>query len=140
MKDKILELRSQGKTYTEISDIVGCSKGTVSYYCGAGQKEKATERLRDRRSQRRKLIQEAKSNKACVDCGEKYPYWIMQFDHLGDKLFTIGDTRASRGLALDKIREEIAKCDVVCANCHANRTHSRLVKSGADVLEFIMEG
>jgi hypothetical protein len=27
-----------------------------------------------------------------------------------------------RGLALKKIKEEIAKCQVLCANCHAMRT------------------
>ena len=33
MKQKILELREQGKSYNEISKILGCSKGTVSYHC-----------------------------------------------------------------------------------------------------------
>lgn len=54
MKEQILELRSQGKTYDEIVGVVGCSKGTVSYYCGEGQKEKTLGRQRKRR--RNKLI------------------------------------------------------------------------------------
>ena len=49
MKEQILELRAQGKTYNEIVSIVGCSKGTVSYYCGDGQKEKSLVRLQNRR-------------------------------------------------------------------------------------------
>lgn len=44
MKEQILKLRAQGKTYDEIKDILGCSKGTISYHCGAGQKEKTNER------------------------------------------------------------------------------------------------
>lgn len=40
MKEQILSLRLQGKTYKEIINIVGCSKGTVSYYCGHNQKTK----------------------------------------------------------------------------------------------------
>ena len=40
MKDKILDLRKQGKTYKEICKVLGCSKSLVSYYCGEGQKEK----------------------------------------------------------------------------------------------------
>jgi len=40
MQKQILKLRAQGKTYSEIVAIVGCSKGTVSYYCGKGVKEK----------------------------------------------------------------------------------------------------
>ena len=41
MKDEILKLRSEGKTYSEIKKELGCSKSTISYYCGKGQKEKA---------------------------------------------------------------------------------------------------
>lgn len=45
---KIIELRSQGKTYKEIIDITGCSKGTVAYHCGPGQKEKKQKRDKKR--------------------------------------------------------------------------------------------
>jgi len=44
MKEKILELRKEGKTYNQIVEILGCSKSTVSYYCGEGQKEKTRKR------------------------------------------------------------------------------------------------
>lgn len=49
MKEKILKLRNEGKTYTQICKILNCSKGTVSYYCGEGQEEKTRERQRRRR-------------------------------------------------------------------------------------------
>ena len=44
MEEKIIELRKQGKTYREIKKIVGCSLGTISYYCGEGQKNKSKKR------------------------------------------------------------------------------------------------
>jgi 5-methylcytosine-specific restriction endonuclease McrA len=44
MKEQILKLRSEGKTYNEIKAILGCSKSTISYHCGSGQKEKNKER------------------------------------------------------------------------------------------------
>ena len=44
MKKRILELRKQNKTYTEIAKELGCSKGTISYHCGTGQKEKSKKR------------------------------------------------------------------------------------------------
>jgi|TARA_R110000823_G_C15883115_1_gene495276 CRISPR/Cas system Type II protein with McrA/HNH and RuvC-like nuclease domain len=44
MKDRILELRKEGKTYNQIKEIIGCSKGTISYHCGNGQKEKTKKR------------------------------------------------------------------------------------------------
>ncbi len=33
MKEKILKLRGEGKTYNEIKKILNCSKGTISYHC-----------------------------------------------------------------------------------------------------------
>lgn len=44
MKEKILKLREEGKTYNEIKSILGCSKSTISYYCGEGQKLKNLQR------------------------------------------------------------------------------------------------
>ena len=49
MREKILELKAQGKTYKQICDELNVSKGTVSYYCGDGQKEKTNNRTRKRR-------------------------------------------------------------------------------------------
>ena len=33
MKENIIRLRKDGKTYNEIKNILGCSKGTISYHC-----------------------------------------------------------------------------------------------------------
>lgn len=49
-KNKILELRKQGKSYIEIENILGCSRGTVSYHCGIGQKKKYKDRLKSYRN------------------------------------------------------------------------------------------
>ena len=49
MKEKILELRNEGKSYREIQKILGCSKSTISYHCGNGQKEKTRNRTKKRR-------------------------------------------------------------------------------------------
>lgn len=86
-------------------------------------KTKIVTRLQDRHKSRRNLIREAKS-KPCADCGVQYPYWIMQFDHVrGKKSFNVGMMLYKRGIK--KLKEEIEKCDIVCANCHANRTYCR---------------
>ena len=45
-KEQILKLRADGKTYKEICDELGCSKSTVGYHCGEGQKEKNQQRQR----------------------------------------------------------------------------------------------
>jgi 5-methylcytosine-specific restriction endonuclease McrA len=49
MKEKIFELKEQGKTYNEIAKILNCSKGTISYHLGKGQKEKTQLRTKKNR-------------------------------------------------------------------------------------------
>ena len=44
LKPKIIELSDQGYSYNQIADALGCSKGTISYHLGQGQKEKSRKR------------------------------------------------------------------------------------------------
>lgn len=60
----------------------------------------------------------------CVDCGEKDPV-VLEFDHLGDKLFGIS-TVARHGSGMVRLRAEMAKCEVRCANCHRRVTCKRI--------------
>lgn len=62
-------------------------------------------------------------DKPCADCNRKFNPWQMHFDHLPQykKEFQLSDLRSEKRLII-----EAAKCDVVCANCHANRTYKRL--------------
>lgn len=48
-KNKILELRNQGRSYKYIKSVLGCSLGTIAFHCGAGQKEKSLARNNKRR-------------------------------------------------------------------------------------------
>jgi len=47
MKEKILKLRAEGKTYNQIKEILGCSTSTISYHCSDGQKEKNSKRNKE---------------------------------------------------------------------------------------------
>lgn len=60
-----------------------------------------------------------------MDCKTAYPHYIMQFDHreAGNKRFNLGGSWSMYGIK--SITAEIKKCDVVCANCHAERTWKR---------------
>jgi len=49
MKNEILKLRKEGKSYREIQKEIGCSKSTISYYCGNEQNIKTRNRARKRR-------------------------------------------------------------------------------------------
>ena len=72
----------------------------------------------------RKFLQDLKEATPCTDCKEHYPYYVMDFDHLYDKQFKVS-MMPTLGYSLKKIKEEIAKCEIVCANCHRKRTHER---------------
>ena len=76
----------------------------------------------------RSLIRSEKS-RPCADCGDQYPYYVMDFDHRDGmtKSFILSD--ASRATS-KSLMQEMAKCDVVCANCHGERTHQRALKKG----------
>lgn len=60
----------------------------------------------------------------CADCGGTFDPVCMDFDHRpGTKKVTCV-AYLVRG-ARERFLEEVAKCDVVCANCHRLRTKKR---------------
>jgi hypothetical protein len=66
----------------------------------------------------------------CADCRVKYPFYVMQFDHLGDKAFNISMEGRNGSVSWARLRREVAKCEIVCANCHAERTYQRIRERG----------
>lgn len=74
---------------------------------------------------RRKKVVNSAKEKPCADCGIQYPYYVMQFDHVTGKK-TAGVSRLKQSAAKSTVLKEIEKCEVVCANCHAERSFRRL--------------
>jgi hypothetical protein len=60
---------------------------------------------------------------ACVDCGLS-DLVVLEFDHIADKKGSV-PLLARRGSSLAKLKEEIVKCEIRCANCHRRRTAKR---------------
>lgn len=58
----------------------------------------------------------------CCDCNEM-DLLVLEFDHLADKTMNI--CHAIQDYSLARLQQEVAKCEVVCANCHKRRTASR---------------
>lgn len=70
-------------------------------------------------------LRSLKEGKPCTDCGRVYPYQVMQWDHKPG-FEKLGDVSGDFwGRTREEILAEIAKCDLVCANCHAIRTFTR---------------
>ena len=74
-----------------------------------------------------KYLRDLKEKTPCVDCKINYPYYVMDFDHVrGKKHANVMELVTT--LSKKKIDEELAKCEIVCSNCHRVRTHLRKLK------------
>ena len=73
-----------------------------------------------------KKILLAAKDRPCQDGGGNFHPWVMELDHREDtiKVEAVSNL-VGRGCTDEKLLNEIAKCDVVCANCHRMRTYLR---------------
>jgi hypothetical protein len=80
-------------------------------------------KYRDKVMKRNRIVIDEGKNKPCMDCGQTFPLCCMDYDHRvpADKKKEIGRMLAEG--SPKALKKEIAKCDVVCANCHRVRTH-----------------
>ena len=118
---------------TENTQSLKCSKHGETIH--AFRKKENRYRCRkcsvDNNNRRRKKVKQILVQEAgglCVDCGLKFPIYVFDFDHRNpeEKSFTIAHN--AHVISLEKMREEAAKCDLVCANCHRVRTHKQRCK------------
>jgi hypothetical protein len=105
-RDKRKQKKAQAEWYQRNKDTIGKRKS-------------------QQKSAAKQWVYEYKlKNSICSDCRISYPPHVLDFDHLKDKSF--GISRALHvGTTIDKIKEEIKKCEIVCANCHRERTYER---------------
>jgi hypothetical protein len=71
-------------------------------------------------------LRSLKTGRPCTDCGRVFDPQVMQWDHLPgfEKIANLsGDAWA--GTTEEQILSEIAKCELVCTNCHIIRTFKR---------------
>lgn len=71
------------------------------------------------------------AERQCVDCDEQ-DRAVLEFDHLRDKTTEVS-SMVSTGWSWKRIIEEIAKCEVVCTNCHKRRTRRRLAEERVEL-------
>ena len=82
------------------------------------------EGIERRRAAAREVVLDVLRAGACKDCGED-EIVVLDFDHyLGEKDEAISQL-VHQGAALPRLRRELARCELVCANCHRRRTARR---------------
>jgi hypothetical protein len=91
----------------------------------------ATPRLQRRREQRHRRRRQQMDlllrlrTLACFDCSRTYPVCVMEFDHRPGTVKVGLVSQMAGRVKIQKLLEEIAKCDIVCANCHRDRSYRR---------------
>lgn len=73
----------------------------------------------ERRDTLRQVLADFKNGKVCP-CGEGDPV-CLDFHHLSDdKEISLADV-VRNGWSIPRIMREIAKCELICANCHRKK-------------------
>lgn len=141
MKEKIIKLRKEGKSYKAISKELDCKKSLVSYHCsknglGGVKMDKLDDEERNSRnyervkSHRQKVKEKAIFYKGgkCEKCDYDKCSWAFDFHHLdkSKKDFTLSSCLT---LSWDKIKKELDKCIMICANCHRELHYEEYIKS-----------
>jgi hypothetical protein len=131
-KDRVPSNKGRLMTRKTTCSQPGCSSPRLSYHnrCREHHLEyqkkwqvKHPESNRASGARRKAAITEillAAKNVPCADCGIKYQTCVMDFHHMGDKEFEIATARQRR-FSPERVRKEIAKCVVLCSNCHRIR-------------------
>jgi hypothetical protein len=88
------------------------------------KKEKPQKRTAAKKREVQDMLGKMKEESGCIDCSTKYPFYILDFDHVyGKKVANIGQMLDY--FSIEDILKEVAKCDIVCSNCHRERTYQR---------------
>jgi hypothetical protein len=66
-----------------------------------------------------------KEKSGCFDCRNHFPHYVLEFDHKPEFKKIDNVYRVLRNYGEKAAWDEVAKCDVVCSNCHKIRTYIR---------------
>lgn len=116
--------RRRSNIYSPGSYCLECQRVySRAHYRSNKEKHNARRRVHQREYalRNRQLISRWFVGKSCVDCGNHNPL-VLEFDHVrGKKAYDIS-TMLRAGFAWERVLEEIAKCEIRCANCHRIKT------------------
>ena len=92
-------------------------------------KTRRKESVEDWGNRQVQMVRELKTKTPCADCGGKFHFAAMHFDHLPGYQKEMVIANNIRSVSVARLEAEIAKCEIVCANCHAVRTYQRADKA-----------
>lgn len=91
------------------------------YSSTRSDRKRVSDRIKANRAEKYTIVSDLLKRSCCTDCGESDPI-VLEFDHVRGEKYLCVSKMVADGYALARIEDEIAKCDIVCANCHRRRT------------------
>jgi hypothetical protein len=83
-------------------------------------------------AQNRGILIELKT-KPCEECGRLFPSECMDFDHINPKTKLFDPSGGFwKGIPIEKLMDEVAKCRLLCCYCHATKTYLERISNGND--------
>jgi CRISPR/Cas system Type II protein with McrA/HNH and RuvC-like nuclease domain len=147
MKDQIIELKEKGYSYQMIQKELKCSKSTISYHLGSGQKEKTLARLKKQRElspwlhKTEKFIKEYEGEKITYNRrGDFNSKKLTEYLSKIDKCYLSGrpiDIKNYSTYEFDHIYPRILGGDSSFDNLGVARPEANRAKSDMTVEEFI---
>jgi hypothetical protein len=103
-------------------DFSTMANGYPHSYCKPCKREyeRKTNARRPRTRGVREFLRTLKESGECADCGGRFRYWQMDMDHVSEE--KIGHLSVMANGAREAVLAELPKCELVCANCHRDRT------------------
>lgn len=113
-------------TLKETAKEFGISVSTVKKYASPKripltEEELKTRRVKavvKRRKKLKRLLVDYKGGK-CIKCGYNKSYSALQFHHRNPEEKEFGLSMNGLCRSLEVMKKEVDKCDLLCANCHA---------------------
>jgi hypothetical protein len=110
--------------YKDINDPRNRESKRKHYY---KNKQAYKDRANRRKEELRQYLRKMKEAGSCADCEKKYPYYVMEYDHLDSEKKTRCVSISVNYGSFKTLQKEIDKCELVCSNCHKERTHQRRI-------------
>lgn len=130
-KEDILRLRNEGKSYSEISEILGCSKGTIAYYLKEKQDAPVTSQTSAQpvtiwSDKVLNYIDNFKIKRPCLSCGQYlHP---SQLDPANDEDVNAIVSSVSDKETFEESKRKISQLKFVCANCDRLRKFKQSIQ------------
>ena len=127
MKEQILKLHHEGFKNFEISNILNCSKSTITYHLNEDYRNRHIKNHKTRRHNIKEKAILYKGGK-CEICGYDKCKEALDFHHKdpSQKDPNIKGALTRKSINLEKLKPELDKCILVCCRCH-REIHANLL-------------